>query len=197
LRIGQDVSWGASHQFRGIIDEVRLWNVARSEEEIDRYKDLAIDVGFPGLVAVWNFGPNDVFGVHDGTNVGSVAGLTVPAGACWRSTSQLCLNGRFRVTVDWETNSDDGAGVAVPEGSSDSGMFWFFEERNWEFLVKVLDACAINNRYWVFAAATTDVGYTLTVHDELTGETAVYENPVGTASPAINDTAALDSCSFP
>jgi hypothetical protein len=121
----------------------------------------------------------------------------VPAGGCWKSTSQLCLNGRFTVTVEWETNSDTGAGVVVPEGSSDSGMFWFFQERNWEFLVKVLDACAINNRVWVFAAATTDVGYTLTVHDELTGEEVVYENPVGVASPAINDTSALDVCSFP
>jgi hypothetical protein len=49
----------------------------------------------------------------------------------------------------------------------------------------------------VFGAATTDVGYTLTVRDELTGETAVYTNPVGVASGTINDTGALDACHFP
>jgi hypothetical protein len=195
VRLARDVSWPVV--FHGIIDEVRLWNVARTERELDRYKDLAIDVPFEGLVAVWSFGPNDVFGVHDGTNVGAVAGLTVPAGACWKSTSQLCLNGRFRVTVDWESPTDSGSGVAVPEGSPDSGMFWFFQENNWEFLVKVLNACSLNNRVWVFAAATTDVGYTLTVHDEFTGEEAVYVNPVGVASPAITDSGALDVCSFP
>ena len=136
-------------------------------------------------------------GGHTGAIVGNVVGLTVPAGGCTRSTSQLCLDGRFTVTLEWETQSDSGTAIVVPEGSSDSGMFWFFQENNWEFLVKVLNACSINDRYWVFGAATTDVGYTLTVHDNLTGDDVVYTNPVGVASGTINDTAALDACHFP
>lgn len=32
---------------------------------------------------------------------------------------------------------------------------WFFSSTKWELLVNVLNGCSANNRYWVFAAATT------------------------------------------
>ncbi len=84
----------------------------------------------------------------------------------------------------------------VPFGSADSGLFYFFSEDNWEMLVKVLDGCAINGHYWVLAAATTDVGYTLEVRDlQAGGEPRTYTNPVGQASPAILDLGAFGACS--
>lgn len=46
---------------------------------------------------------------------------------------------------------------------------------------------------WVYAAATTNVEYTLQVTDVFTGETATYFNPLGEAAPAVTDTKAL-SC---
>ena len=61
-------------------------------------------------------------------------------------------------------------------------------------MVTVTDGGAVHDRFWVFAAATTDVGYRLTVTDTRTGARAVYENPVGRRSPAITDTAALAVC---
>ena len=61
-------------------------------------------------------------------------------------------------------------------------------------LVKVLNGCALNNRYWVFAAATTDVGYTLRVTDTETGRIKTYTNQVGQAAPAITDTDAFATC---
>ena len=85
-------------------------------------------------------------------------------------------------------------GSAVSCTTADSGLFWFFDPNNWEMMVKVLDGCALNGHYWVFAAATTTVEYTLTVTDTLTGETAVYHNPLGTRAVAINDTDALAVC---
>jgi hypothetical protein len=64
----------------------------------------------------------------------------------------------------------------VPFSSADSGLFYFFNENNWEMLVKVVDGCAFNNHYWVFAAATTNIEYVLTVTDEETGaEDCDYE----------------------
>jgi len=62
-------------------------------------------------------------------------------------------------------------------------------------LVKVLDACATAfNSYWVFAAATTNVEFTLTVTDTQAGKVKTYFNPLGTPAPPIQDTAAFATC---
>jgi hypothetical protein len=61
-------------------------------------------------------------------------------------------------------------------------------------LVKVLDGCGVNDHYWVFLAATTDVGYELTVTDTLSGETVSYENTLGTFAEPQLDTAAFETC---
>ena len=115
---------------------------------------------------------------------------------CEPSDTIICLqNGRFRVRVDWRNAQNErGDGSLVTGGTDDSALFWFFDPDNWEFLVKVLDACFIADRYWVFAAATTDVEYTLRVTDTETGVTRFYENPLGVSSDAITDTNAFASC---
>ncbi|MEM1202065.1 MAG: fibronectin type III domain-containing protein [Acidobacteriota bacterium] len=115
---------------------------------------------------------------------------------CEADGDTLCLqNGRFKVEIQWRdfTGAVDAANV-VPGGSDDSGLFWFFEADNWEMLVKVLDGCGVNNRFWVFAAATTNVEYTLVVTDTDTGAVSQYFNPLGTAAPAITDTDAFATC---
>jgi len=61
-------------------------------------------------------------------------------------------------------------------------------------LVKVLTGCKINDRYWVFAAATTNVEYTLRVTDTEMDVSKEYFNPLGQASPAITDTSAFATC---
>ena len=70
-------------------------------------------------------------------------------------------------------------------------MLGFVLENNWEILLKVLDACDFNDRFWVFAAATTNVEYTLRVTDTETGAEKIYINPLGVASPAVTDTDAF------
>ena len=53
-------------------------------------------------------------------------------------------------------------------GDRACGTFWFFDpsdEANFELCLKVLDGTTFNDRFWVFAGATTDVEYTLTVTD--------------------------------
>jgi hypothetical protein len=61
-------------------------------------------------------------------------------------------------------------------------------------LIKVLNACALNSRYWVFYAATTNVELTTTVVDTQTGRTQVYFNPLNTPAPPVQDTNALATC---
>ena len=119
-----------------------------------------------------------------------------PTKACTGSDQALCLtDSRFQVTVDWR-NAGGGTGTVVhlPVIADDSGLFWFFFSDNWEMLVKVLDGCTINDRFWVFAAATTDVEYTLRVTDTETGQTRSYFNPLGVASAAITDIDAFSTC---
>ena len=116
-------------------------------------------------------------------------------GACTQldDESAACLQqDRFEVRVSWKDFSgNSGSGRVAPFGSSDSANFWFFDPNNWELLVKVLDGCGINDHFWVFAAATTNVEYTLHVRDTETGAYWSSTNPLGTSAAAITDTTAF------
>ena len=116
--------------------------------------------------------------------------------ACEPGPNVLCLrDGRFRVEVTWrDFSARTGQGTVSSCSAEGSGIFWFFDPSNWEILVKVLDGCALNQRYWVFLAGITNVEYTLTVTDTLTGATATYHNPLGTTAVGVNDTQALAVC---
>ena len=118
-----------------------------------------------------------------------------PPGSCKADSRSLCLlNSRFSVEVEWmAVDGRSGTGTAVPEGTDDSGMFWFFGPDNWEVLVKVLDGCSNNNHVWVFGASTTNLGYSIQVTDTVTGESRSYRNESGSRAPAITDTEAFST----
>ena len=112
---------------------------------------------------------------------------------CAGSDSSLCLaDSRFEVTVDWST-ADGGRGPAraVPVGTNNSGLFYFFEPGNWEMLIKVLDGCAINDHHWVYAASATDQGLDIVVTDTLTGKTWTHSKAPGPPAPAITESNAF------
>lgn len=114
---------------------------------------------------------------------------------CTPNATTLCLNkGRFRVTADWRTSDRSGQGQGVLL-TPDTGYFWFFGSDNVEVVVKVLDACSFNNRFWVFSGGLTDVGVTLKVTDTVTNATKEYTNPLSTPYRPITDTNALATCS--
>lgn len=134
---------------------------------------------------------------RDGAGATAVQARTVEVAAmCAASDTVLCLHGeRFRVDIRWTDYAGrQGPGRVLPFQSSDSGLFWFFEEKNWEVMVKVIDGCEFNGFFWVYSAATTDVAYELTVTDTFTGLHRTYSNELGVASPANTDTVALESC---
>ena len=82
----------------------------------------------------------------------------------------------------------DGQAVSL---TADTGYFWFFSSSNVELIVKVLDARGINQKFWVFFGALSNVEYTLTVRDSLTGSTKTYQNPSGQFA-SVGDTTAFD-----
>ncbi|MES1245986.1 MAG: fibronectin type III domain-containing protein [Acidobacteriota bacterium] len=123
----------------------------------------------------------------------AIASTNGPVGPCVADAHTLCLLGdRFRVQVAWET-TDGATGQAsvVPGASDNSGVLWFFNEDNWEMLLKVIDGCTVTNHYWVFFAATTNVEFVVTVTDTQTGAVKTYLNPQGNSADAVTDTNAL------
>ena len=100
------------------------------------------------------------------------------------------------MTIDWQAHDgSSGPAQALPDlKTSESGVFWFFDEDNWELLVKVIDGCSLNGRFWVIAAATTDVAYQMTVRDLVGDQIAIYENQLGVRAPATLDLQTLTAC---
>lgn len=198
MRFNSDVAF--SPEYANTIDEVRLWNVARTQDELRAGINKTIDGPQTGLVAVYHLdgNANDAIAGHHGTTSGTGAYLTSPVAlTCGSTTStQLCLTpNRFTVTSKWLLpDGTRGVGTVVPGSNSTSGLFWFFGSDNWELLVKVLDGCPVNNRKWVFSAATTNVHYQVAATDVKSGQTKRYFNYFGQSAPAVTDTEAFATC---
>jgi bacillolysin len=120
---------------------------------------------------------------------------TGPSGNCVANSRTLCLSGgRFQVTATFTTNTGQ-QGVASAVGlTSDTGYFTFFDPGNVEVVIKVLNACGLNHKVWVFAGGLTDVATVITVTDTLTGVAKTYTNPQNTAFVPVQDTGAFGTC---
>jgi WD40 repeat protein len=107
-------------------------------------------------------------------------GAANAAGPCTAGETTLCLNqGRFQVQVQWtdfQGSSGEGRAVGL---TLDTGYFWFFSPANVELMVKVLDGRELNGHFWVFYGALSNVEYTLTVTDVVSGASKTYFNPSG------------------
>jgi hypothetical protein len=115
-------------------------------------------------------------------------------GACvTNSTTHCLLGGRYRVTAVFTppTGTGGDAQALQPAVTSDTGLFWFFSSNNIEIIIKVVSGCGFNSRVWVFSGGLTNVAYTITVTDTVTGISKTYSNPQGTPSQPIQDTAAF------
>ncbi|MDP9120850.1 MAG: NBR1-Ig-like domain-containing protein, partial [Acidobacteriota bacterium] len=126
------------------------------------------------------------------TGLASAAAAATPSGSCVPSPQNLCLIGnRFQVSVDWQTGpgvSGSGTASAV---SDQTGTFWFFDPRNVELVVKVLDGRALTGKFWFFYGALSDVRYDITLTDTVTGSVKRYHNRQGNLC-GMGDTSALD-----
>lgn len=119
-------------------------------------------------------------------------------GACVQDDTTLCLGegGRFKAQIVWRTKQGDIGPGSAQSLSAGSGTFWFFNPDNIEMLIKVVDGCSLPGLegYWVFYSATTNVDFTVTVTDTLTGKVKQYLNPQGQeAAPAL-DTSGFTTC---
>jgi hypothetical protein len=178
--------------FEGGLARVRVWNRALSASEIgalyasDTVPSLGLVANYP-LDGGSSTVAHDATGLHDGSIFGA-------AFECGSDATALCLNGgRFQVTVSWQSPSASGAGQAQPL-TTDTGYFWFFSSSNVEMILKVLDGCAIDGAYWVFAGGLTNVAVQVIVTDLRTGAVRTYTNAQGIAFQPIQDTSAFSTC---
>ena len=116
-----------------------------------------------------------------------------------------CLNnGRFKVRALY--GHPVGGLTYAPPGDnllSDTGVvFWFFDRDNPELLLKVVNGCWLNDHWWVFGSAATDLGYEVAIDDLAEGGGTVKyqhngggvivgDNGYSTAAGVINDTSAF------
>jgi len=114
---------------------------------------------------------------------------------CSQNATTICLSGdRFAVSATWRASDGSNGSGQATRLTSDTGYFTFFNASNVEVVVKVLNGCGVNSRYWVFAGGLTNVNVVLTVRDTTTGTTKTYTNPQSTAFQPIQDTGALATC---
>jgi hypothetical protein len=152
--------------------------------------------GLGGAVKSLEVDPQDPWRLIANVAGAGAWAMTVPAlpGPCVAGAGALCLDGgRFQVAAGWQTTKGAG-GAATLELTPDTGALWFFKPENLELLVKVLDGCALNGRWWVFAGGLTNVGVTLTVTDTQTGEFRTYTSPIGVPFAPLQDTTAFANC---
>ena len=124
------------------------------------------------------------------------------SGLCIPSDTTLCVDdqpGDQRFQIQVTVNTSEGQGLHGPGsdialsslGISHGGIFWFFSPTNPEMLIKVLNGCSLGGHYWIFFAALTNVGYSVTVTDTVTGHSRTYTNSDNTTAAPVQDTSAL------
>lgn len=114
---------------------------------------------------------------------------------CVEDDHTLCLRDQqFRVTATFDTVTGSSGDCRVEPLTSDTGYMYFTNPANVEAVIKVLNGCGVNNRYWVFAGGLTNVNLVITVTDTQTGAVRTYENPQQTPFQPIQDTDAFATC---
>ena len=135
------------------------------------------DRGVPGFDLLrMNAVPLDVTGIGRSSHGG---------GRCEMGENRLCLlDDRFSVEVGFvDPNGDTGLeepGQVIPSLTTDqTGFFWFFISSNIELAVKMLDGRALNGKFWLLYGGLSDVEYTISVTDTVTGGVRTYRNEPG------------------
>lgn len=192
LKAGKDIS-GYPPEVRKIFQAMKTYGLILADNGSDMYISGAHDTRWNNDVlnpAFASLRASDFEVIQLGWKPAPTGG-----GGCTASNTRLCLNGsRFRVEATWTTRDGDSGPGRVVSLTPDTGYFWFFDNTNVEMVVKVLDGCGVNGRYWVFAGGLTDTRVRLTVTDTRTGTSKQYNNPQGTPFRPIQDTEAFASC---
>jgi hypothetical protein len=113
-------------------------------------------------------------------------------GDCVPDATTLCLlDGRFQLAGTWLDFAGNTGEIQWVPTSDETGLGWFFDESNIELLLKMLEGCGLNDKIWVFLAATTNLEYQIVVTDLADGTTKTYDNALGEVAIVQADTTAF------
>lgn len=130
-------------------------------------------------------------GNDGGTTPSEPIRLTVHAdldGTCVEGPNTVCLHqNRFRAEM-----VINGSAGKAHDYSDVGGLFTLNNPDNVEAAVKIIDGTGVNGRYWVFHGALTDLAYTLTVTDTVTGAERTYLKQFGSFCGTADTTAFSD-----
>ncbi|MEE8522554.1 MAG: ELWxxDGT repeat protein [Thermoanaerobaculia bacterium] len=113
---------------------------------------------------------------------------------CVPSSETLCLAGdRFQARSLWRDRSGDSSPGSAAELDADAGTFWFFDGETPELAVKVLDGRSLNDHFWAFSGAATDLAVELHLLDVVTGAESRHLHPAGDLSSVADVLAFADS----
>src|SRR5687768_15996405 len=133
-------------------------NLGRGNSKLE---DLELPAGTYSLVTS-AFRHNSPFGyegsfsnlIQCGTDggAGDVLNARIRHGGCSGQINgvpddrEICLqNDLLLVAIDNISGpAPEGLATPVRTGSTDTGIFWFYNDRNWEVMINVLNGCAIN-----------------------------------------------------
>lgn len=122
----------------------------------------------------------------------SLASRFRPGVPCRQSPTRLCLAGdRFEVGIRHSTGGGNDAQGLRRSISDSAGAFTFFGDDNLEAVVRVVDACAPFDRFWVLAASLSDLDVSAGVRDTVTGDARFY---FGLDFEPVLDSGAFDTC---
>lgn len=125
---------------------------------------------------------------------------------CRSSGDRACLNQRrFDVSARYSTPTASRAVAKRLDivGLADTGaLFYFFGPDNPEMLIKVVNGCWLNDHWWVFGSAATDLAYEVAIKDLAAGGgmveyrhkgdgVIVGDNGYSTGAGVLNDTSAF------
>jgi hypothetical protein len=211
--------------FNGAVDEVRIWAVTRTAQEIASSYNRKLSGSEDGLIAYYRLdepsgqtildvtsngfdgvlGETDAVGGDDPTRITSGAPL-VGSGNCVRGPQTACLlDGRFEVKVNMWNFANPPVlfpGVIQLYGGQSSetdksASFYSFENGNVEVFVKMVDACtAASHAFWLFAAGATTAETEILVRDTEAEEIYRIFNPRNLLFETVADTQAFLTCEF-
>ncbi len=118
----------------------------------------------------------------------------VPAAECVSTATEICALGRFLIRADWSHEGLDPQPASAIVDTEQAGRFWFFDAANTELVIKVVDGCDFNQRFWIYLAGLTTLDATVEIVDTVTGAQRRYHHTAGSNFAPISDIEAFATC---
>ncbi|MCW5909770.1 MAG: immunoglobulin domain-containing protein [Cyclobacteriaceae bacterium] len=194
MKIGTSTGSGVNDFFRGDIDEVRLWNVARTAQQIQESMHLTLTGSETGLVSYYQFNEtsgttaNDAQGTNHGTltNSPSRVASTFPVGGGASATMTESIG-----TVNF--TGTDFTGIYSTSGSA-SITASVINAAQPNTLPSHPDISSIyGNQYWVvnrFGGSAYNANFRFKTSEDLTGAEAAAPSKVQLYARAMNSAGA-------